>query len=466
MLSRPISRVQETGSTLPAIMDIVPLLLARIQFTASLSFLALFMALAFALAWLLLFFKLRAHGTGQAGWTAAYRFWVRIFALSFVLALAAGLPVLIQLGSLWPGLMDKIGNVAAPLIGFGVLSVFVLKSCFLGVMLFGQRRVSNWVHTFAVFMVAVGQAAALFWVLVLQSWVQTPAGATLIDARYRVLDWQEVIFNPSLSWNLGLMAVWSLLAAAFLMLGITALQALRRPLQDGERCTFKTALVVAVVASALQIPALNGAARVMAEHQPAKAAAAAGYWKSGTVPSWTVVGLPDSRAEANRYDWTLEPAGGAWLGRDEQGRYLGLDKFSGMRPPVGLTFWTLRVILVLGGLMLFVSWVTAALTLARKLDPATLPAWWLRCMVGMLYGGGLMVLGGGVFSLVGMQPYVVNATITQTEVLGTASTTSLALGVAGFGVLYIVLIAAFNGMLFHAARYGVVPVRKPGGTSQ
>ncbi|MCD0506001.1 cytochrome ubiquinol oxidase subunit I, partial [Bordetella petrii] len=245
-------------------MDIVPLLLARAQFTASLSFLAVFMALALALAWLLLFFKVRAHRTGQPGWTAAYRFWVRIFALSFVVTLASALPALIQMGSLWPGLMDKIGNVAGPLIGFGVLSVFILKSCFLGVMLFGQRRVSDAAHTLAVFMVAVGQGAALFWVLALQSWVQTPAGATLIDARYQVYDWYAVIFNPSMGWNLGLMALWSALAAAFLILGVTALQALRRPLDDGERCAFKTALVVATAASLLQAPVLDGAARVMA----------------------------------------------------------------------------------------------------------------------------------------------------------------------------------------------------------
>lgn len=447
-------------------MDIVPLLLARIQFTTSLSFLALFMALAFALAWLLLFFKLCTHGPRRAGWTAAYRFWVRFFALSFVLALASGLPVLIQLGSLWPGLMDKIGNIAGPLLGFGVLSVFILKSCFLGVMLFGQRRVSDGVHTFAVFMVAVGQAVTLFWVLALQSWVQTPAGATLIDARYRVYDWDAVIFNPSLGWNLGLMALWSALAAAFLMLGVTALHALRRPLDDGERCTFKTALVVAVVASSLQIPVLSGASRVMAEHQPAKAAAAAGYWHSSAEPSWTLFGWPDHRAEKNRFALTLDQAGGEWLGRDTHGQYLGLDTYSGMRPPVALTFWLLRVVLLLGGLMLLMSWATMILTARRGLDPSYLPRWWLRLMVGMLYTGGCVVLAGGVFSLVGMQPYAVNGTITQTEVLGTTGTVVLALGLVGYSVLYIVLIAAFNNMLFHAVRYGVVPVRKPGGASQ
>src|SRR5690606_7585724 len=136
------------------------------------------------------------------------------------------------------------------------------------------------------------QAVAVFWVLALQSWVQTPAGAPLIDARYQVYDWYAAVFNPSLPWNLGLMALWSALAAAFLILGVTALQALRRRLDDGERCAFKTALVVAVAASLLQAPVLDGAGRVMAKHQPAKAAAAAGYWESGAEPAWTVFGWP------------------------------------------------------------------------------------------------------------------------------------------------------------------------------
>ena len=146
-------------------MDISTLSLARAQFVTSLSFLALFLSVALALAWILLFFKLRARMSSNGGWTAAYRFWVRIFALSFVLTLAASVPVLIQLGSLWAGLMDKIGNVAGPLLGYGILSVFILKSCFLGVMLFGQRRVSDGAHTLAVLMVAVGQLVAVFWVL-------------------------------------------------------------------------------------------------------------------------------------------------------------------------------------------------------------------------------------------------------------------------------------------------------------
>ncbi len=446
-------------------MDIPPLLLARAQFIASLSFLALFLAVALALAWVLLFFKVRARMSGHLGWTAAYRFWVRIFALAFVLTLAASVPVLIQLGSLWAGLMDKIGNVAGPLIGYGILSVFILKSCFLGVMLFGQRRVSDAAHTFAVFMVAIGQLVAVFWVLALQSWMQTPDGALLVDGRYEVYDWMAVVFNPSLGWRLGVVAVGAALAVAFLMLGVAAVQALRRPLDDGERCSFKTALVMALLATVLQVPVAAGAGKVIVQYQPAKAAAAAGYWESGTSPAFVVLGWPDAKSRSNMMDITVSNAGGRWLHRNEDGTYQGLDKYSGMMPPVALTFWSLRVAIGLGGLMLGVAWVTFFWTWRRGLEPATLPKWWLRVISMMMFAGGVAVVAGWWVSIIGLQPYAVNGTVTQTEILGPVSGATLLYGLLGYIALYGVLLAAFVGMLFHAARYGVVPVRKLAGGS-
>ena len=280
-------RLYTYGPVYPVgIMDISTLSLARAQFVTSLSFLALFLSVALALAWILLFFKLRARMSSNGGWTAAYRFWVRIFALSFVLTLAASVPVLIQLGSLWAGLMDKIGNVAGPLLGYGILSVFILKSCFLGVMLFGQRRVSDGAHTLAVLMVAVGQLVAVFWVLALQSWMQTPDGALLVDGRYQVYDWAAVVFNPSIGWRMAQVALGSALAAAFLIIGVTALQALRRPLGDGERCAFKAALVIAAAAALLQGPAVVGAAQVMASTSRPRPPPPRATGKAAPGPTW------------------------------------------------------------------------------------------------------------------------------------------------------------------------------------
>ncbi|WP_144636660.1 cytochrome ubiquinol oxidase subunit I [Bordetella genomosp. 13] len=443
-------------------MEIPSLLLARAQFMASFSFLALFMAVALALAWMLLFFKIRARLTGLAGWTAAYRFWVRIFALSFVLALGSALPVLVQMGSLWGGVMDKIGNVAGPLVGYGVLSVFVLKSCFLGVMLFGQRRVSDAAHTLAVLMVAVGQLIAVGWLVALHSWMQTPDGAALIEGRYQVYDWPAVVFNPSFGWSMALTVLGALLAAAFLIMGVIALQALRRPPGDGERSAFKAAALVAALAALLQAPAAIGMAEVMARHQPAKAAALAGYWHTGPAPELALVGWPDAQSQSNLYSWTVQ-TGTRLLARTAQGEFVGLDRFAGMQPPVALVFWSARVAVLAGLAMLGAACLTLLLGWRRNLDPGALPAWWLRGLTCMTFAGGLGAVASWWVSLLGLLPYAVNRSVTQSEILSGASHTSLTYGLAAYVLLYVALGAAFVGMLLHAARYGVVPVRKTAG---
>jgi len=441
-------------------MEIAPLQLARIQFVASLGFHVLFLSLALALAWLLLYFKWRAR-RGDAGWTAAYRFWVRIFALAFVLALASGVPVLFQLGSLWPVLMERVGNIAGPLVGFAVATVFVLKSCFLGVMLFGQRRVSDTAHTLSVLMVALGMLLAVFWILALQSWTHTPDGAVLVDGRYMVYDWWAVVFNPSMPWHFGMMVLGSALAAAFLIMGVTAWQAANRPPADGEKSAFKSALLVATVAILLQFAVGEGNGRVVARHQPATAAAAAGYWHTGSPPRAVLFGLPDGDTQSNLLELAV-PGGEAWLGRAADGTLQGLDTFSGMRPPVPAVFWLLRIMVGIGALMLLVSVVTLAWLGRRGLDPALLPRWWLRVLSAMTFSGSVAVVAGWWLTELGREPYAVYGTVTMSEIAGPATNGQLAWGMGGYGVLYALLLAAFVHMLFHAARYGVVPVRKTG----
>jgi cytochrome d ubiquinol oxidase subunit I len=441
-------------------MDLPPLFLGRVQFTVCLAFLALFTALALALSWLLLFFKLRARFGGHSGWIAAYRFWVRIFALAFVLALASSVPVLLQLGTIWSGLMDKIGNVAGPMLGFAVLSVFALKSCFLGVMLFGQRRVSEAVHMLSVFMVALGQLAAAFWVMALASWLQTPAGAVAIEGHYQVYDWTKAVFNPSLGVTLMVNLLVSALTAAFLIMGITAWQALRRPLDDGERLGFRAALVVACFAIVALVPVGVRTGKMIAHYQPAKAAAAAAYWHEGDSPDLVLFGWPDSATSSTLGSISIRDAGARWLGRNVNGHYQALENFSGMQPPVALTFWSLRAFVGLAVLMFLAAWLTLIRLRKRGLDPSFLSRGWLHALSCMTFAGALAVVAGWVFTWVGMQPYAVNSAITQSEVLGPASARALLYGTLGYLVLYGALLSAFVGMLFHAARYGVVPVRK------
>lgn len=428
----------------------------------TLGFLAFFLSISVGLAWMLLFFKWRAGRGGNVSWLAAYRFWVRIFALSLVLVMGAGLALLFQMGGLWAGLMERIGNVAGPLLGYAVISVFIFKSCFLGVMLFGQRRVSESMHTFAVAMVAVGQCVALFWLLVLQGWLENPRGARLFEGRFQVYDWAAIILNDSLWWRVGTLACAAALAAVFLIMGVTAGQALRRKLEEGERLAFRSALVVAAIASLLQFAFTVAAYRSIVEHQPARAAAIAGHWETGAVPDLVLMAWPDANEQANRGTWRIRGAGDFMLARDQKGEIMALDRFSGMRPPVAATFLTWRATILLGILMAVAAWAVVLRTRRRMFDPAVLSRRSLRLLSGAMCMGALASVLRVSGDFLGLAPYMVQNAVTQMEVLGVMPRESLVMATLGYGVLYAMLGAAFFVMLFHAARYGVVPVRRVG----
>src|SRR5690606_25204344 len=226
-------------------MDLSPLVLARIQFAANLTFHILFPAINIALAWILLYFKLRWRSTGDVACLDAYRFWIRVFALSFGLGVVSGLTMSFQFGTTFPGFMERAGNVVGPLLGYEVMTAFFLEAGFLGIMLFGRGRVPEWVHTLAMSLVAFGVTLSAFWILVANSWMQTPAGAEMIDGKFYPTDWLQILFNASLPLRFSHMLLASVVTAAFVVLGVSAWQALRRPLRPGERKAFMTGLVLA-----------------------------------------------------------------------------------------------------------------------------------------------------------------------------------------------------------------------------
>jgi cytochrome bd ubiquinol oxidase subunit I len=194
-----------------------PLLLARAQFGLNIAFHILFPSITIALAWVLVYLRLRIgrHESGQAGgdnaaWLgAAYRLWVKIFALSFALGVVSGITMSFQFGTNWPGFMEKAGNIAGPLLGYEVLTAFFLEASFLGVMLFGRDRVPRWVHTASAVMVAIGTSLSAFWILALNSWMQTPQGFEMIDGRLHATDWWAIVFNPSFPYRLAHMMIAS-----------------------------------------------------------------------------------------------------------------------------------------------------------------------------------------------------------------------------------------------------------------
>jgi len=205
--------------------ELDPIVLARIQFGANITFHILFPTISISMGWVLLFFKLRhnseiraTNGNGSK-WMDAYKFWVKIFALTFALGVVSGVTMSFQFGTNWPGYMEKVGNIAGPLLAYEVLTAFFLEATFLAIMLFGMNRVSNRMHTVATLLVAGGTTLSAFWILALNSWMQTPAGFEMIAGKAHVVSWLAVIFNPSFPYRFVHMLLASGLTSAFLVRG-------------------------------------------------------------------------------------------------------------------------------------------------------------------------------------------------------------------------------------------------------
>jgi cytochrome d ubiquinol oxidase subunit I len=415
-----------------------------------------------ALGWILCVFRFRAWQAADSGWTAAYRFWVRIFALSFFLALATAVPVLVELGTLWPALIERTGNVAGPLLAFGLTTFFVTKSLFMGVVLFGQRRVSARAHFFAVLMVALGMTFTLFWAVVLHTWAQAPVGAALIDGRYQVYDWGEVIWTPFVMWrSLGFVA-GAFLFAGLLVVCVTAWQASRRPLDEGERLSFRTGLLVSLCALVFYWIAFDANARMVARYQPAVAAAQIGYWQNSAAPKWIWLGIPRLEARTTEVLWASEFSAERWLGKRMDAGFVGLDATGEALPPVVLLFWLLRAALFIGLLVSVLLVLTFFVGLRRGFEPSRQPVWLLRVQVWGAGLGALNWLLSWNLSDLGRAPYLVWGTLLQQDALAQVAPATLAWVLMGAAATYSVMLAGFIQMLRHAARFGVVPVRQPG----
>ena len=443
-------------------MEITALFLARAQFALSLNMHVLFAALAMALGWILCGFRFRAWKAPDSGWTTAYRFWVRIFALSFFLALATALPVLVEFGTLWPGLIERTGNVAGPLLAFGLTTFFVTKSLFMGVVLFGQRRVSPRAHFFAVLMVALGLTLTLFWAVVLHTWAQAPLGAGLIDGRYQVYEWNEIILTPFVFWRSVGFIAGAFLFTGLLLLCVTAWQALRRPLDEGERLSFRTGLTVSVCALVLYWAAFDGNARMVARYQPAVAAAQVGYWQSSAAPYWVWLGSPDLQKRSIEIFWASDLNPQRWLGKQSDARAAGLDRADEILPPVVLLFWLLRAALLAGSLSTVLIGLTLFVGLRKGFEPSRQPNWLLRAQVWAAGLGALTWLLSWNLSDLGRSPYLVWGTLLQQDTVVDVAPATLAWVLVAAVATYAVMLVGFIQMLWHAARFGVVPVRKPG----
>src|SRR3954452_12002280 len=223
------------------------LLLSRVQFGLNIGFHILFPTITIGLAWIVAFFRIRYERTRDEAWLRTYKVWVRVFALTFAMGVVSGVVMSFQFGTNWPGYMNKVGNIAGPLLAYEVLTAFLLEATFLGVMLFGMNRVPGWMHVTSTIGVAAGTTISAFWILALNSWMQTPAGHVMDGAALVAGSWPGVIFNPSFPYRFTHMSLASGITAAFLVAGLSAWRLLRAPEDKGARMTLRFGVRVAAV---------------------------------------------------------------------------------------------------------------------------------------------------------------------------------------------------------------------------
>jgi cytochrome d ubiquinol oxidase subunit I len=437
------------------------LILARIQFAANVSFHILFPTITIALGWVLLFFKLRFNATRDEKWMDAYRFWVKVFALSFALGVVSGITMSFQFGTNWPGFMEKVGNVAGPLLAYEVLTAFFLEATFLGIMLFGFRRVPGWVHTTATVLVAFGTTMSAFWILVLNSWMHTPVGFELRDGVVHATDWWAIVFSPSMPYRLAHMLIASGLTCAFLIAGISAWRWLRGDRAASVQAALRTGVVMAAVLAPTQLVVGDLHGLNTLEHQPAKVAAMEGNWETrGHVPL-VLFAIPDEEARENRFEISIPSGASLILTHRADGVVPGLNEFEGKHPPVAPVFYAFRVMVGVGMLMIAMG-LTAAWFLWRR---GTLPTLLLRGFVAMTFAGWIATLAGWYVTEIGRQPWLVSGVLTTADAVGPVPAASVASTLIMYLVLYAGLLAAYIATLYRLAAKGrlteATPAKNP-----
>ena len=386
--------------------DLDPILLARIQFAFTISFHIIFPAFTIGLAsWLAVVEGLWLK-TRKPVYQELYKFWIKIFAVCFGMGVVSGVVMSYQFGTNWSVFSDRTGNVIGPLLGYEVLTAFFLESSFLGIMLFGWNRVSEKMHFASTIIVAAGTCVSAFWILSANSWMQTPQGFTIgDDGILHPANWIEIIFNPSFPYRFAHMITAAYLTTCFVIGGIGALYLFRKRHVEHGRIMLTMAVFFAAIFAPLQIIIGDLHGLNTLKHQPAKVAAMEGIWETEKGAALRLFGWPDQEEEVTKYAIEIPKLASIILTHDPEGEIKGLKEWAKEdRPPVAIVFWSFRVMVAIGTLMMLTAFAGVFLYWRKRLYDTT---WFQYLAMGMMPMGFVAVLAGWFVTEVGRQPYTV-----------------------------------------------------------
>jgi len=446
--------------------------LARLQFAFTVSFHIVFPAFSIGLASYLAVLEALWLKTGRQVYMDLFHYWLKIFALAFGMGVVSGIVMSYQFGTNWSVFSDMTGPVLGPLMGYEVLSAFFLEAGFLGVMLFGMNKVGKGLHFVATLMVATGTLFSAFWILSVNSWMQTPAGYGFNAAgQFIPLDWWDIIFNPSFPYRLVHMVLAAYLTTAFVVGGVGGYHLLKNRGNRAAQVMFSMAMWMAAIVAPIQIIAGDIHGLNTLEHQPAKVAAMEGHFETQKGAPLILFGLPDMEEEETKYALEIPKLGSMILTHDWDGEVKGLKEWAPEdRPNATLVFWSFRVMVGIGVAMMALGIWSLWLRFRKSLYDA--PVTYLMAMV-MGPSGFVAVLAGWITTEVGRQPYSVYGVLKTVESASPLDAPAVAVSLAVFaGVYFIVFgtgvfyILRLMGKQPHDGESGLekgIPTRAAGG---
>lgn len=423
-------------------MDLDALMLSRIQFGFTISFHIIFPAITIGLASYLAVLEACWLRTSNTVYRDLYHFWVKVFAVNFGMGVVSGVVMAYQFGTNWSQFSDFAGSITGPLLAYEVLTAFFLEAGFLGVMLFGWKRVGAGLHFFSTVMVALGTLISATWILASNSWMHTPQGYEIINNQVVPVDWLAVIFNPSFPYRLVHMTLAAYLATALMVAASAGWHLLRGNDNPAVRKMLSMAMWMLLLVAPLQAVVGDFHGLNTLKHQPAKIAAIEGHWenKPGEAVPLTLIGWPDMEQERTRFAVDIPHLGSLILTHSWNGQFQGLKEFAPEdRPNSTVVFWTFRIMVGLGLLMitlgLWGAWARWRGVLYRQRGLH-------RFALAMGASGLVALLAGWYTTEIGRQPWIIHGLMRTADAVTPHSAAEVGLALVLFIVVYFILFGA------------------------
>lgn len=438
-----------------------PVLLARIQFAFTVSFHFIFPSFSIGLASYLAVLEGLWLWTGKRRFIDLYRFWLKVFAIAFGMGVVSGITMSYQFGTNWSVFSDRAGPVIGPLMAYEVLTAFFLEAGFLGVMLFGMKRVGKGLHFTATLAVAAGTFISAFWILSVNSWMQTPQGyAIAANGQFVPDDWWAIIFNPSFPYRLVHTVIAAYLTTAMVVGASSAWHLLKDPSDVPNRTGFSMAMWMAALVTPLQIAAGDAHGLNTLAHQPAKVMAMEGHFTSHPDGAPLILfGLPDQAEQRVDYAVAVPKLSSLILKHDPDAPLAGLDTVPRAdQPPVEIVFWSFRVMVGLGLLMLTLGlWSLVARLRGRLFEWR----WLHRFAVAMGPAGFVAVIAGWITTEVGRQPWTIYGVMRTADSASPIAAPAVAASLTAFVIVYFAVFGLGTWYIVRLMAKGVEPGEAP-----